>query len=269
MSATPPLGWVRIRSTDPPITIQCRLGPDAPNVTQGYGGWSEVARPRRSTLSVWQGIPALRMDLSILLDRFRIQSSIEQQIAQLERLSGPSASDGAPARVKITARGNAVPRQGRIWVIDSLSWGDRAMNAKGNRVRQQVTLGLLEYVHDVRVDQGSPAQRQVAKAKATKTRVGAPRKRVVATKGRLSTSPATAPRSAPSGGDSALSAVQTSGSAIVVATAPAPSAYGTGDDLLSIAARELGDANRWVEIAQLNGIRDPRSITPGQVIRLP
>jgi nucleoid-associated protein YgaU len=39
--------------------------------------------------------------------------------------------------------------------------------------------------------------------------------------------------------------------------------------LLAIAARELGDADRWVELAELNGLRDPRAITPGQVIRLP
>jgi nucleoid-associated protein YgaU len=32
---------------------------------------------------------------------------------------------------------------------------------------------------------------------------------------------------------------------------------------------ELGDASRWVEIAHLNGLRDPRATTPGKVIRLP
>jgi nucleoid-associated protein YgaU len=42
-----------------------------------------------------------------------------------------------------------------------------------------------------------------------------------------------------------------------------------GEDLLSVAARELGDASRWHEIADLNGIRDPRAITRAQVIRLP
>jgi nucleoid-associated protein YgaU len=31
----------------------------------------------------------------------------------------------------------------------------------------------------------------------------------------------------------------------------------------------LGDARRWREIADLNGIRDPRAITVGQVLRLP
>lgn len=259
MTATPPLGYVRIRSTDPPISITARLGADRPNVDQGYGGgWSEVTRPRRTTLSIWNGSPALRMSLPIQLDKWRTQASVEREIAQLIRLALPSAADGQPARVRITAKGAAVPGQGRVWVIDGLAWGDAAMNRNGNRVRQAVTLSLLEYIADVRVDSAALRQRQ--KAAGPKTSQGAAQKRVVAAHGRLSTHPTTARSTRvavePSVGTTALSASTTT-------------AFGTGDDLLSIAARELGDADRWVEIATLNGIRDPRSIVPGQVIRLP
>lgn len=42
-----------------------------------------------------------------------------------------------------------------------------------------------------------------------------------------------------------------------------------GDTLSSIAARQLGYATRWHEIADLNRIRDPKSIRVGQVLRLP
>lgn len=42
-----------------------------------------------------------------------------------------------------------------------------------------------------------------------------------------------------------------------------------GDTLLSIAARELGSATRYTELAALNDIRDPRRLRPGQVLRLP
>jgi hypothetical protein len=246
MSATPPLGWVRIYSVDPPISITARLGADRPNVDQGYGGWSEVARPRRSTLSIWVGRPALRMTLSIQFEAWSTQTSVERQIAQLERLASPSASDGQPARVKLVARGGAVPYQARTWVVDNLTWGDAAANSKGDRVRQQVALSLLEYIVDVHVDQVAPSQKQRAKTTIAQTKAGASQKRVVAGKGR-SAAGATVARSA---------------------STPATE-FGDGDDLLSIAARELGDATRWVEIAQLNGIRDPRSIVVGQVLRLP
>lgn len=261
MTATPALGWVRIRSVDPPLTITARLSADRPNIDQGHGGgWTEVARPRRSTLSIWNGQPAYRMSLPILLDRFRDQLSVEREIAWLVRLASPSAADGQPARVRITAKGAAVPGQSRTWVIDGLTWGDAAMTKNGNRSRQQVTLSLLEYIADVRVDSAALRQRQ--KAAGPKTSQGAAQKRVIAAHGRLTTHPTTAPssRTSPSG----LSAT-----AALSGSPPPTTPFGTGDDLLSIAARELGDANRWVEIAQLNGIRDPRSIVPGQVIRLP
>lgn len=42
-----------------------------------------------------------------------------------------------------------------------------------------------------------------------------------------------------------------------------------GDTLSRIAQRELGNASRWPEISNINGIRDPNRIFPGQVLRLP
>ena len=42
-----------------------------------------------------------------------------------------------------------------------------------------------------------------------------------------------------------------------------------GDSLSRIARRELGDGNRWPEIAELNGLADPDLIAVGQKLRLP
>lgn len=42
-----------------------------------------------------------------------------------------------------------------------------------------------------------------------------------------------------------------------------------GESLTSIAAKELGKASRWAEIAKLNGIRDPKRIRVGQSLTLP
>jgi hypothetical protein len=242
-TAAPPAGWVRITSADPPVAITARLSDARPNVTAGYGGWQEIARPRRRPLSVWTGSPGLRMDLPILLDGFAAGASIERQITQIESLALPTAADGSPPRVRFVARGGAVPHQNRVWVVDTLAWGDALMNRAGDRTRQQVTLSMLEWIADVRVSEKATStqiRRQQARAK---TKPGAASKRIVAGHGR------------PKAGGKGRTATDTT--------------FGAGEDLLSIAARELGDADRWIEIAQLNGLRDPRAIAPGQVLRLP
>jgi len=240
--AAPPTGWVRLSSSDPPVSLTVRLADTRPDVSAGYGGWSEVARPRRRPLTVWTGSPGLRMTLPILLDGFQAGRSVERSIANLERLSLPTAADGAPPRIRLTARGGAVPHTGRVWVVDSLTFNDGAiMNAAGDRTRQPATLSLLEYIADVRINERSSttqARRQAARAKS---KAGAARKRIVAGHGK------------PKAGHARASS----------------SSFGAGEDLLSIAARELGDADRWIEIAQLNGLRDPRAIEPGQELRLP
>lgn len=41
------------------------------------------------------------------------------------------------------------------------------------------------------------------------------------------------------------------------------------DSLKTIAARELNDARRWREIAQLNGVKDPNKVLAGAKLRLP
>lgn len=42
-----------------------------------------------------------------------------------------------------------------------------------------------------------------------------------------------------------------------------------GDTLYVISSRLLGNGNRWQEIANLNGIRDPRALKIGAVLRIP
>jgi len=233
MARPPRVGWVRIVSADPPLSVDARLGAERPNIDQGFGGWQEVARPRRSPLTTWAGSPALRMTLSILLDGFGLGAhtrggiadvSVERQIRQLERMGQPSSTDGEPPKLRIVATGGAVPYQGRVWVIDSISYGDALMSWKGNRVRQAMTLALLEHVADVYLTEKSAAARARKKVAQAKTKTGASAKRITVVR---------------------------------------------GDTLSSIAARKLGDASRWPELAKLNNLRDPHSIKEGQVIRLP
>lgn len=42
-----------------------------------------------------------------------------------------------------------------------------------------------------------------------------------------------------------------------------------GENLITIARAKLGNADRWTEIAKVNGLRDPRAVKAGARIRLP
>lgn len=43
----------------------------------------------------------------------------------------------------------------------------------------------------------------------------------------------------------------------------------SGDTLKSVAAAFLGSADRWPELAHVNGIRHPYMIKPGQLLEIP
>jgi hypothetical protein len=238
--------YVRIECDDPPTDLRILLGPDRPEVSSGYGGWNEVERPKRTTVTTWRGQPARRMSVSLLLDNFEAGRSIEDDIRRLERLALPRPG-GQPPTVKVSAPGGVIPPtyEALPWVVDGIDWGDALMNVYGNRTRQEVTLTLLQYVSDdlVRLSPAKKRRSQKNRATGKTVKKGAKKKRV-ASKGTGKTKPKSR---------------RATKSAVVF----------DGEDLLSVAARELGDANRWHEIAVLNGIRDPRAITRAQVIRLP
>jgi hypothetical protein len=247
----PPVGSCLVYTIDPSYRITALLGDQRPNVEQGYGGWEEVTRPRRSPLTTWRGAPALHLSLPLLLDGFASNTSVEPQLGIVEKMGsavlGSSGANADPPHVHLQARGNHVPYQELTWVINDIQWGDAEMDSRGNRTRQHFTLQLVQYVADVQVQDLSAANRRRAAAAAKTKKAGASTKRVVAKHGKPSTNP------------SSRSATRSVASATVY----------DGEDLVRIAARELGDASRWVEIAKLNGLRDPRAVTRGQVIRLP
>jgi hypothetical protein len=245
------LGFVRVSSTDPPLSVTCRLAEERPDLTSGWGGWEEVPRPRRSPITTWKGSPGNHLTLPVLLDAWAAGSSIERDVSILDQMGRPVAADGNPPRLTVTARGNAVPGQARRWVIDTVTWGDALMNANGDRVRQYATLELLEYVDDVYLQDRAAANARRAKAKVPVKAKGAAKKRVVAKKAKK-----------PVAKKKALG-IGTNRATITA------NEWGSGESLVDIAANELGDGNRWIEIAELNGLRDPRAIQPGQVIRLP
>jgi hypothetical protein len=218
-------------------------------VSAGYGGWQEVERPRRVSVVTWQGLPLKRMSIPILFDNFADGhgTPVENDIDRLVALAMPSQGE-PPPHIKFEVSGRHVPNAGVTWVIESLDWGDGLMNTQGNRTRQAATVNLMEYVSDELVKETSPANANAAKHKKKKK-----------AKGKTSGRGARTKRHAAGRGKKSKAHHSRAAVADVF----------EGEDLRSVAARELGDAQRWHEIADLNDIRDPRAVRVGQVLRLP
>src|SRR5215831_11969107 len=122
MPVPPSVGWVRVSSTDPPVTVVCRLSDVQPVVDSGYGGWTETARPRKRPVTWWAGKPPLHLTLGLLLEGFSLhpQQSVERQVALVEKLAQVSSSAGEPPVVRILAPGAAIPYQQLKWVIQDM-----------------------------------------------------------------------------------------------------------------------------------------------------
>src|SRR5262245_9577091 len=101
------LGRVRVRCDDPDLRAQARLAAERPTVDQGYGGWEEVARPRRAPLTTFRGSPAIHLTLPLLLDGWAAGNVVEDDIDALTRMARPQLDSGEPPLVQITARGAA------------------------------------------------------------------------------------------------------------------------------------------------------------------
>lgn len=146
-------GRVTIKTVDPGpgLAIAAWLGEAGANVTGGYGGWNIIARPHRVSITQWGGRDPIQMDLPLVLDGFdgqtlsnRMTESIELVATKLERMALPWKDK--PPRVKVTgSSSNLIQHDDLDWVIMSLAWGTALRDDAGNRLRQEVTVGLVAY----------------------------------------------------------------------------------------------------------------------------
>lgn len=236
----PKPGEIEFSTATPEMRVVAKLGQALPQITAGYGGWQLVERPRRQSLTQWQGREPLQLAVQIILDKFRVRQeltgpqfqfvseSVELEISKLERMALPPANGKEPPVVR--CNGDVPYGDPDLdWIIESLEWGACIRAAAGRRVRQEATVVMRRYVEPVFVKLGNAAEAR-RQASLSKT---------ISRKKKKSTNRTTM-------------------------------AYVQNDDtLITIAVREYGDPTLWREIADANDIRDPKSVVPGQRIRLP
>ena len=151
---------VTIKSTRPALTVVAWMGKDPPTMTDGYGGWTVRNRPRRQGLTVYAGHEPYTMELPLLFDGFRENDPVDAELSALERMARPPADYQEPPLVRVTG---PIPHADLQWVINGIRWGTSVRNEGGYRVRQEVTLTLLRYIAEDRVNVKGSAERARSK----------------------------------------------------------------------------------------------------------
>lgn len=221
---------ITLVTAQPPSTLTALRGLTAPVPVGGGARWNTTSRPRRKSLTEYDGADPYSIQLSLMLDGVEGDVSVEADCNTLERMRQPAGAQLEPPLVAVIG---AVPRPDLFYVITGIDWDASQVmwSQQLYRIRQQATVTLLEYVADDRVAQTPAAARARQQAVAR----------------------------------AAQAARQSGGAPSAVRTYVVRS----GDTLTRIAVRLLGSANRWKDIADLNGLRDPNHLTVGQTLRIP
>lgn len=218
-----------VRVDNPRIVLESDLGPELPQQTAGTGGWNEIPRPRKVSVTEWGGVTPLKASLQVMFDGYTIDHPATDWI---NRLTADFCPDGRAMREPPAFRVlGAWPISGTLaWVNNGVTWNDYERRlSDGAMLRVVITLDLIQLVGgDVAIRSTTPTKQWESSHKP---------------------SSASAPK--PS------------------ARQPRYHTVRSGETLSRIAQTELGNWRRWTEIASLNHLRDPNKLTVGQRLRLP
>lgn len=164
---------VIIASTRPGLRVAAYLADTAPVRSGGYGGWEVASRARQVGFVEWRGVEPRGLTLPLVLASVD-GADQEPFIRNLERMARPEPKAGnEPPWVRITG---AVPVAAVTrWVIQGIEWSAEDVirrEVDGHRIRQGVTLNLVEHVTPDLAFTRSAAQK-VAAARARRVTITA------------------------------------------------------------------------------------------------
>jgi hypothetical protein len=163
---------VHIFALTRPAKITALLAESGARVTGGFGKWEEIAVPRGEPFTQWVGRSLLTMDIELMLDGYHTHRSVERAIQTIEEMAtapGPRPPGEAPVTPPPIRIVGAAPHTERTWVIASLDWGETIRDlTTGARLRQAVTLHLLEYVEEAVIGALPPPKAPPRKIKVKK-----------------------------------------------------------------------------------------------------
>lgn len=168
-----PTGYCILSSDTPPLRVLGRHGTNAPKLSGGYGGATEIGRPRDAPLTEYSGRAAMQLTLDLLLDGLMTETDQSPFVRNLDRMMRADDATGKLPVVMVDTELLLSAWTNAKWLPVSLEWGD-AVNAPGGVIlRQQVTVTLMEQQTDERLAKlsASTVARARADAEAKKTHV--------------------------------------------------------------------------------------------------
>lgn len=207
--------------------------------------WVAIDRPLRKGFVEFNSIQLQQLVLPLILDRADTGGSVEAECNTVHgwRYPVPGRREPPPLRVTGPFDSGGVTE----WVLFAPVWKGAQRRADFARTQQEIELTLLEASFiDRTFGPPSPAVQVQQQAAATGASVA-------------SAIPSLA--SLPAGLLAQLASVP--------AGAWRDYVVKVNEDLLQIAAKQLGDQRLWQSIAALNGLRDPANLLAGIKIKLP
>jgi hypothetical protein len=122
-------------------------------------GWQQVQRKWKYSFTEWQGAPAYELQVPVVFNQLGFNprlgsamNSVDWNISNLERLAEKLPDKPRTPITRVNADG-AVPHDyvhdpHRQWVVATIAWGDYTINNNRQRVRQECTVTLWEWIPD-------------------------------------------------------------------------------------------------------------------------
>lgn len=144
---------ILISTTDGRYQLTADMGPTPAKITDGYGGWQVITRPRKVGFTQYQGRNPFSMQIHIMFDGYAAGVDQEPALRMLTWMSIPADGQSDPPRVRLYGPALPYPSTGD-WVINQVEYGDSVIWDKfgKKRFRQDVTLTLMKYVRPDSLD---------------------------------------------------------------------------------------------------------------------
>lgn len=118
-------------------------------ISDGYGGWTAVARPQNKPLTRWDGAGPLTLQIPLLFDRVRQKERLEDGINRVLDLGRAGGGTQEPQPFKVT--GSFLHSGKRFVMAGSPEISNIERGDGGKLMRLEMTITVMEYVRPDRI----------------------------------------------------------------------------------------------------------------------